>query len=216
MLHAEIDHIAITAPSLEAGKEYVSRVLGISLQMGGEHPRMGTHNCVLKLGEKLYLEVIAVNPNAAQPVRPRWFQLDQPDASQAIRLATWIARTDDIRAAMAASPVELGVVEAMSRGQMNWLITIPSDGSLPLHGVAPALIQWPADVHPASNLPESGCSLLRLEGFHPEAERIIKLLDAIGFEGGFHVAELPSNTQPYLVAHIQTPNGVRELGGPAF
>jgi hypothetical protein len=91
------------SPSLEVGVEYVRQTLGVSPQVGGEHPRMGTHNCLLKLGEKFYLEVISINPNAPRPNRPRWFQLDKPEPS--IRLATWIARTDDIYAATTASPI---------------------------------------------------------------------------------------------------------------
>ncbi|MFA5922612.1 MAG: VOC family protein [Methylococcaceae bacterium] len=208
--------MAIIAPSLEVGVEYVRQTLGVNPQVGGEHPRMGTHNCLLKLGEKFYLEVIAINPNASQPNRPRWFQLDEPDPSQPIRLATWIARTDDIVAASTASPIPLGEVEPMSRGQMNWLITIPADGSLPLHGIAPTLIQWTAGVHPAAVLQESGCALVRLEGFHPEAEKVISVLESIGFEGDFRVFALPPDQKPYLVAHIQTPAGIRHLSAPDF
>lgn len=211
MLRSHMDHIAITAPSLEGGVEYVRQTLGMSPQAGGEHPRMGTHNYLLKLGEKFYLEVISINPNAPQPTRPRWFQLDEPDPSQPTRLATWIARTDDIYAAASASPVPLGVIEPMSRGQMNWLITIPADGGLPLQGIAPTLIQWTAGGHPADTLQESGCTLVRLEGFHPEAKKVISVLESIGFEGDFRVSELPPDQKPYLVAHIQTPAGVRLL-----
>jgi hypothetical protein len=85
-----------------------------------------------------------------------------------------------------------------------------------LQGIAPTLIQWPAGIHPAAKLPESGCALVRLEGFHPEAGKIIGMLDAIGFEGDFQVFELPPNQQPYLIAHIQTPAGVRQLNAPNF
>ena len=214
MLRSHMDHMVIIAPSLEVGVEYVRQTLGVNPQVGGEHPRMGTHNCLLKLGEKFYLEVIAINPNASQPNRPRWFQLDEPDPSQPIRLATWIARTDDIVAASTASPISLGEVEPMSRGQMNWLITIPADGSLPLHGIAPTLIQWTAGVHPAASLQESGCTLVRLEGFHPEAGKVTSVLDAIGFEGDFRVSALQPDQKPYLVAHIQTPAGVRQFECP--
>lgn len=214
MPRSHIDHIAITAPSLEIGIEYVRQTLGVSPEVGGQHPRMGTHNRLLKLGETCYLEVIAVDPNAPGLKRPRWFQLDQPDLSRSVRLATWIARTNNITAAAKASPMPLGAIEPMSRGQLNWLITILPDGSLPLQGIAPTLIQWPAGVHPAAMLPESGCALIRLEGFHPEAEKVLCVLDAIGFEGDFRVFELSPDQKPYLVAHIQTPAGLRQLGVP--
>ena len=174
---------------------------------------MGTHNCFVRLGERLYLEVIAADPEAPRPARPRWFQLDQPESVRACRLATWVVRTDDIRAAAAASPVPLGKVEPMSRGQLNWLITIPEDGSLPLDGVAPSLIQWPAETHPADTLQDTGCRLLRLEGFHPDCDKVSGLLKAIGFQGEFDALPLPPGQPPHLVAHIQTPSGRRRLRG---
>jgi hypothetical protein len=178
------------------------------MQEGGKHVRMGTHNCLLKLGEKLYLEVIAPNPAAPHPGRPRWFQLDEPDSIRAPRLTAWAARCDDIRAAAAASPVSLGKVEAMSRGNFEWLITIPDDGCLPLQGLAPTLIQWRSEPHPAEMLKDAGCSLVRLEGFHPRPEQVKSMLESIGFEGEFPVS---SGEAPALVAHIQTPAGPRRL-----
>src|SRR5437867_13248623 len=110
---SQLDHIVVTAASLEAGVAYVRRELGVAPQAGGEHARMGTHNCLLKLGEKLFLEVIAANPGAPHPGRPRWFQLDEPESIKAPRLATWVAHCDDVRA---VAPASLGKIEAMSRG----------------------------------------------------------------------------------------------------
>ncbi len=216
MLRSFIDHVVITAPSLEAGADYVRQTLGINPQVGGEHTRMGTHNCLLKLGEKIYFEIIAINPQAPALNRPRWFGLDDADPSQPVRLATWIVRTNDIHAAATVSPIALGEIEAMSRGQLNWLITIPADGGLPLHGIAPTLIQWSDDVHPAAFLQESGCSLVRLDGFHPEAGKIVSMLESIGFDGDFRVFALPPDQKPYLVVHIQTPMGLRQLSVPDF
>ena len=105
MFRSHMDHMTIIAPSLELGVEYVRQTLGVSPQSDGEHPRMGTHNYLLKLAEKFYLEVIAINPNAPQPNRQCWFELDKLDPSQPIRLATWIARTGNIYVASTASPI---------------------------------------------------------------------------------------------------------------
>lgn len=208
MPRSRVDHLIVTAASLKEGVDYVRRELGVEMQTGGEHVRMGTHNRLLKLGEKLYLEVIAANPDAARPDRPRWFQLDEPDSIRTPRLAAWAARCDDIHAAAAASPVSLGKVEAMNRGNFQWLITVPDDGRLPLQGLAPTLIQWRSEAHPADTLKDQGCSLIRLEGFHPRPGQVKSMLESIGFEGEFPVS--PGET-PSLVAHIQTPAGPRRL-----
>jgi hypothetical protein len=214
LLRCQIDHLVITAPALAVGVEFVRRSLGVALQAGGEHPRMGTHNFLLKLGDSTYLEVISPNPDAPWPGKPRWFQLDEQEADSPPRLATWVARTTDIRSTLAASSEPLGNVEPMSRGELNWLITIPSDGSMPFDGVAPTLIEWGTETHPASKLRDVGCSFVRLEAFHPQAQRISALLKSISVEGDISVVPLPAGERPFLVVHLQTPSGPKELGGP--
>jgi hypothetical protein len=219
MPRTAIDHIVITAPSLADGVEYVRRALGVALEIGGEHPRMGTHNCLLRLGNEIFLEVIAVNPDAARPDRPRWFQLDELAPDCLPRLATWVARTSDIYAAVAAvaaSPVPVGEIETMTRGQLNWLISIPADGRLPFHGIVPALIEWQTETHPASKLQDLGCSLIRLEAFHAEAEQISQMLARLGFDDAFSATPIAAGEQPWLIAHIQTPAGPRQLGAPVI
>jgi len=206
MPRSRIDHILVTAASLQDGVDYVSRELGVEPQTGGEHARMGTHNCLLKLGEKLYLEVIAANPDAPSPGRPRWFQLDEPESVRAPRLATWVARCDYIHA---LAPESLGKIETMTRGSFRWHITVPEDGKLPLQGIAPTLMQWHSESHPADALKDLGCSLVRFEGFHPRPESVTGVLEAIGFEGEFPVSP---GARPRLVASIQTPSGLRRLG----
>jgi hypothetical protein len=178
------------------------------MQAGGEHARMGTHNRLLRLGEKLYLEVIAANPAVPHPGRPRWFQLDEPDSVRVPRLATWAVRCDDIRSAAAASQLPLGKIEAMNRETFEWLLTVPEDGKLGLHGLAPALIQWQTASHPADTLKDRGCSLIRLEGFHAQPEKVTGVLKSIRFEGVFEVS---ARETPGLLAQIRTPSGPRQL-----
>ena len=79
----ELDHIAVIAPSLAAGIAYVHDVLGVEPPKGGAHPQMGTHNHLLRLGEDVFLEVIAVDPDAPQPAHRRWFGLDDQAAARA-------------------------------------------------------------------------------------------------------------------------------------
>ena len=205
MPRSRLDHIIVTAASLEEGVDYVRRELGVAPQTGGEHASMGTHNCLLKLGEKLFLEVIAANPAVPRPDRPRWFQLDEPESVKAPRLAAWVARSDYIHA---LAPASLGKIETMTRGSFRWLITILEDGSLPLQGIAPALIEWRSESHPADGLKDLGCSLVRFEGIHPQPERVTGMLHSIGFVGEFPVS---AGEVPGLAAHIQTPAGGRLL-----
>src|SRR5450631_2973667 len=95
-----IDHLVIGAHTLEAGRNYVYQTLGVFPEPGGVHPKMGTHNCLLKLGNSIYLEVIATNNDVVQPERPRWFELDEFHPNRTPRLLTWVVRTNCIEEAV--------------------------------------------------------------------------------------------------------------------
>lgn len=206
-----LDHITVTAFSLEAGAAFVREALGVSPQIGGEHPRMSTHNLLLRLGDSMFLEVIAPNPAVPAPSRPRWFALDSLGHRSPPSLSTWVVRTTDIRAAADAATEPLGDVEPMSRGALDWLITIPADGSVPLDGVSPALIEWHTDVHPASRLDDQGLCLAGLDIFHPNPDRVSRLLASLELGTPVCVHEAPPGARAHLVAHIDTPQGRRTL-----
>jgi hypothetical protein len=209
-----IDHITVTSPTLEAGSDLIFDCLGVRPQRGGEHPLMGTHNLLLRLGDAVFLEVIAINPQAPAPSRPRWFELDHLSPPSHPRLACWVARTDDILASLAVAGDALGAAEPMSRGTLEWLISIPPDGHLPWGGAAPALIQWHARTHPAAGLQDMGCRLTALELQHPEATSLQAVLNALVVEEPEIALSVREAASPGLLAHINTPHGPRVVGVP--
>jgi hypothetical protein len=205
---ARLDHITVVAPSLEAGAAYIEAALGVRPGAGRVHPGMATHNLLLALGSDVYLEVISADPGAAPVSRPRWFGLDQVLPGSAPRLAAWVASTDDIEEAAVA---ELGVVETMRREHHTWRMTVRADGSLPLDGAAPLLIQRSPGADPVAALPPGGLLLQRLRIRHPSPAQVVALFAKIG------LAPTPLITVEWgnactLVAEIQTPIGLRELG----
>ncbi len=208
-----IDHLVVVAPNLTTGTRFVENALGVRLRQGGKHPRMGTHNRLLSLGDSTYLEVIAPDPAAPRPDRPRWFGLDQLVSDSPPRLGAWVVRADDIHASSADCASVVGCIEPMSRGALSWLITVPSDGALPLGGAAPALIEWRSEPHPARTLDDAGCALVELEIFHPDPRRVESVLTAIDLESAPRIQPLRATAEPYLVAHFQTLAGRRTLSG---
>lgn len=205
MTRLSIDHMVIAAPSLAAGADYVRSELGVEMVPGGEHPRMGTHNLLLKLGETTYLEVLAVNPSAPRPDHPRWFGLDALDANATPRLVAWVARVDDIRGVVAASSFDFGDVEEMSRDDLTWLITVRRDGRLPLDGAAPVLMQWLTGDHPTKHLPDARCTLASLRGAHPAES---EALEGLAVDPRWLTSSVRA---PGFEASIQTPVGLRTL-----
>jgi len=189
---------------------------GIRPPPGGAHPRMATHNHLLRLSGTAFIEVIAINPAAPPPARPRWFDLDSADMHSRLterpRLIGWVAAVDDIRQAIAASPIATRPAEPISRGTLEWLITIPQDGSLAEGGTMPTLIQWPADrPHPASGMRDLGCSLISLDLEHPEPHRLDAALDAIALDRKATVRIQVNLSGPRLSASIRTPTGIAVL-----
>lgn len=206
-----IDHITVTTFSLEVGAALIAESIGVHPQPGGEHPRMGTQNLLLRLGEAMFLEVIAPNPSAPAPSRPRWFALDRLTPQSPPSLSTWVVRCSDIQAYAAAASEPLGAIEPMIRGTLTWHITIPADGSVPLDGVAPALIEWHTEAHPAASLPDQGLSLAELEIHHPDPGRVTRLLESLALAAPVSVHSAPAGTAAHLVARIDTPRGLRTL-----
>lgn len=224
---AQPDHLVLAATTLADGIDYVSSLTGAVPQPGGKHATMGTHNALLRLGERFYLEVIAIDPQAQKPQRARWFGLDgialQAELTLQPRLIHWVARTTDIDAALNASGVALGSVHALTRGDYRWRMTIRDDGALPGKGLIPTLIQWQLDqqplgqhpldqhaldAHPADRLPVSPVSLVELAGSHPEPTVIRRALTQLGLKDRMHVT---FDREARLVAMLRTPRGMVTL-----
>ena len=161
-----VDHLVVGAATLEQGVAWCEATLGVMPGPGGKHPLMGTHNRLLAIGSpafpRAYLEIIAIDPQAAAPARRRWFDLDDPALRAALaagpRLIHWVARCDDAVAecaALAAAGIDRGeVLQAerdTPRGLLRWRISVRDDGQRLAGGALPTLIEW-GDTHPADSL----------------------------------------------------------------
>lgn len=207
-----LDHLVVAAQALAEGCAFIEAQLGVRPQPGGKHVAMGTHNALVGLGPKQYLEVIAVDPDGVNPARPRWYDLDEPRMRAALaegpRLIHWAAQTDDIEAAKAHARIDLGAVHSISRGDLHWRITIPDDGPLPGAGLVPTLIQWPEGTHPADRLADSRIRLVALAGEHPDPAAIRAALASLGLS---EMLKVTYGRYPRLAAMLRTPRGIVTL-----
>lgn len=197
----ELDHLVLTCLRLADGVQFIEERLGTRPIPGGKHPRMGTHNALLRIGDKAYLEVLAPDPGVPTPSRPRWFGLDLLDPNAPPRLATWVARTSELA-------TSLFPVEEMSRGELRWRLTVPPDGRILENGVVPYLIDWETSPHPVATLPASGCQLLSLELAHPKREVVADLRTHLG-AGSPHIQVRSGG--PLISAMFSTPAGMAAL-----
>lgn len=210
----EPDHLVIAAASLPQGMAWVEDRLGVAASSGGRHTAMGTHNAVVRLGWRLYLEIIAIDPEGIAPSRPRWFDLDHPAMrarlAEGPALTHWVARTSDIEDCARRCP-ELGTPAPMQRAGFAWRITLPADGRRPGGGLVPTLIEWsdPAH-HPADALPESGVGLVAIAGEHPDPAAVRATLVKLGLQDTLKVT---FGRWPRLAAMLRTPRGIVTLSG---
>lgn len=208
---ARIDHLVIHASTLAQGAAWCERTLGVTPGPGGTHPLMGTHNRLFALGHGAYGEIIAIDPEAPQPARARWFEMDDPVRQQAAaqmpRLTHVVVQVSDLDAALAACPVDVGHATAASRGDLRWRITVRADGALPEGGMVPTLIAWQG-THPTERMPDSGVRLAALEFAHPEPDRIRAAHAAVGLTCGGPIAlHYAASPKACLSAHLVRADG---------
>lgn len=208
---AEPDHLVFAATTLAQGIDYIADLTGAAPRPGGKHAGMGTHNALLLLGERLYLEIIAIDPAGNQPARKRWFDLDDADLKADLlerpRLIHWVARTADLDQALQHAGYDPGPIHRFSRGDFSWRITVPDDGARPGCGVLPTMMQWESP-HPADSLPKSGLSLEQLAGSHPDPAPVRRSLEALGLDALLRVTY---DREARLAAMLRTPRGLVAL-----
>lgn len=198
----ELDHIVVCASTLDEGTGHVEALLGVPLEAGGQHAFMGTHNTLLSLGPGQYLEVIAIDPDAPSPNRPRWFGLD--DFKGPPRLTNWVCRSDDIAADMARAPNGMSEIIDATRGDLLWKMALSAAGQYPFGGAFPGIIAWERGNHPAQRLPDRGIRLTELHIAHPEAEQLRIGLPNLATDG---LVSFEQTSQAGLKALLGTPHG---------
>jgi hypothetical protein len=200
-----IDHLIYAAPDLETGISRIESLIGTRPAIGGRHPRYGTHNALVSLGPKTYLEIIAPDPDAPAPERGRLLGVSERQTPQ---LVTWVMRSDSIQQKVdlaRAAGVQLGDVESGSRQApdgtlLTWRLSDPY--AMPLDGAVPFLIDWSNTPHPSESAPFAG-TLNQLHIEHPDAEAVRSSLSTIDADMAVTHSE-----QFQLIASITTDNGL--------
>ena len=198
---APIDHLVYAVQDLGAGVREVEARLGVRLTPGGSHPGLGTRNALLRIGSRVYLEVVGPDPEQTPPPGGLWLARG---AAPLPALVSWAARCSALQdlAAGEGGPL-LGPVRSMSRtrpggDRISWTLTMPRD-PLPRHGIVPFFIDWGKTPHPCTGLPDEGVSLAKLRARHPDPEAVRADLGRVGVE--LAVESGP----PGLEAVLQTP-----------
>jgi hypothetical protein len=213
----ELDHVVVACNSLDEGRAWCRDTFGVEASGGGKHAGIGTHNTLLSLGPKHYLEIIAIDPDGETPKFPRWFGLDTEEVKALIahepKLVAWVARIarthegevapSDAIEQLATIPTNAAnIVRPASRGDFRWRFAFTHDGVRPRGGVLPYFIQWDVPSHPCEKLPDEN---IRLSSFllgDPANDDIAAFLKLAHFaDEKVHIAQ---STSRQLVATLST------------
>lgn len=207
-----LDHLTVVAPTLAEGVEHVRASLDLDVPFGTRHVYMGTHNHRLQLGKCVYLEIVAADPQGTLPDRPRWFGLDDPpkvraDWDAGRRLRGWVAATTSIEACISATPA-FGEAVLLPPDDQEFAFAIPRNGSLPMDGALPSLIDHRGDPTSMADIPDLGARLTSFSLEHPEPERLSAIYDELCIDRAPEICKGPVLRYSAL---IDTPSGERCL-----
>ncbi|WP_298918980.1 VOC family protein [uncultured Roseobacter sp.] len=209
----KLDHITVIAPSLAEGAGHVSACLDLDVPFGTRHIYMGTHNHRLQLGRGVYLEIVALDPDGVDPAQARWFGLDnqqkvRADWDAGRRLRGWVANTVEMDRILSDHQQTFGIPALLPPDAPEFAFAIPKDGSLPLDGAAPSLIDHRGVPTRMDEIPQMGARLDSLTLEHPTPETIKALYAKLGIDRPPKIVKGP---QVRYTAHVETPNGRRVL-----
>jgi len=209
----KLDHITVIAPTLTEGVAHVRRCLDLDVPFGTRHHYMGTQNHRLQLGRNVYLEIVALDPDGVTPPRARWFGLDdqkkiREDWDNGRRLRGWVASSKSFDLVNPGDRHIFGNDVGLPFDAPEFAFTIPEDGSLPLDGAAPSLIDHWDDPTSMSEIPDLGAELLSITLEHPEPDMVTALYERLSIDNPPFVVKGP---ELRYRATIATASGPKEL-----
>jgi catechol 2,3-dioxygenase-like lactoylglutathione lyase family enzyme len=197
-----LDHILLGCSDLTRGIDFVAQHTGVRAAFGGVHPGRGTRNALLSLGEKHYLEIIALDPlQSGAPDHYGLAKLPEP------RLVGWAAHPGNLNsfatrlrdADIAFEGPTPGSRKRPDGRLLQWkTLNLKDDRG----GLLPFFIEWSADtVHPSADAP-AGCKIDHLSLQAPNAAEITHLCVQLELD-----VPIEPSDKPQLRARISGPDG---------
>lgn len=208
-----LDHLTIVAPTLGDGVIHVRECLNLDVPFGTRHRYMGTHNHRLQLGNRVYLEIIALDPDGERPERSRWFGLDdqnqvRSDWDDGRRLRSWVASTTDLNGILSRHADIFGQEVPLPPDKPEFGFSIPVQGLLPLDGAVPSWIDHRDNPTSMDDIPDMGARLVSFSLSHPDPKSIEGLYRELRIDGAPSITVGPAARYR---AEIETPSGLRAL-----
>lgn len=205
---ATVDHLLWGSRDLDAAVQDLYARSGVRAGFGGNHPELGTHNAIARLGERVFLEVIAPDPGLpAGEFARKLLSLPEPT------LLMWAARTTDA-VATAARAKAAGYSATVTEGHrrrpdgrlVRWVnVFVAGHGAGTL---VPFFVEWRTPEHPASDAP-IGLTLASFTIETPQPTSVRAVLAALDVK-----VSVRKGQHDRLVAAIDGAHSSMVLAGP--
>ena len=163
----KLDHIVLGSFTLEEGTEFLENILQAKLSDIGYHKDMGTHNRVIRISEKVYIEVVAIDPKRKNLNNRKWFNLHNSNLQSKLKISPqiigYVIENKDRNINKYYDPF----FEA-SRDSYKWQFAMPTfknnilDSEIIEAGIIPSLISWKSD-KPVYQMKKNQFELISLE-----------------------------------------------------
>ena len=171
----KLDHIVLGSFTLEEGTEFLENILQAKLSDIGYHKDMGTHNRVIRISEKVYIEVVAIDPKRKNLNNRKWFNLDNSNLQSKLKISPqiigYVIENKDRNINKYYDPF----FEA-SRDSYKWQFAMPTfknnilDSEIIEAGIIPSLISWKSD-KPVYQMKKNQFELISLEIMLSESQK---------------------------------------------
>lgn len=209
-----IDHIIWAVPDLDTGADFFTKLSGIEPVVGGTHPGRGTRNKLIGVGDNMYLEVLAPDPqqmplnpavNPAQAFADTISRMAGPEIDMFAFSSSDLASTAEAGRSLGLKVV--GPTPGQRRTPDGELIRWSSVdfAGHDFGQFIPFGINWLDSTHPSTAAPQ-GVVIEGITVEHPRADELRRI-----YEGLKIPAKVVIGEQPVIIIHMRSDKGTFEL-----
>ncbi len=198
-----LDHFIWAVSDLDDGIAEFADLTGVQAEKSGTHPGRGTRNALLALGDDIYLEILAPDPDQDLD-RTFGGQLRNLERSKIFGYLMKGSALGPLAKIYSDNGVTCDGPFSAERSQsdgslLKWELLIPLE---PTWGACtPMFINWLDTPNPALAAP-GGCRITQFEVAHPDAAHLAPFCRALDME-----IQVIQARKPNLQATLETPKG---------
>lgn len=200
----KVDHFVYYVKNLDDAVKHYSTLMGAHITIGGKHTSKGTHNALLKIGNKSYLEFIALDPKSTVTPNQIWMGIDKNSNEENIR---WAINTDNLEKVFQTisnmTSQTIGIEEGSRKtdaGTLRWHMISPLN--VKKASIIPFAIDWTQSAyHPCERMTQQ-CSIKNISFHTDDLNTSEKLFSELNLQ--FKIIE---GSEDKIELTLQCPNG---------